>query len=483
MHMPGTSPLRQIETLLNGTPMRRVRSGLGGSHTVVTYPPLDALTALKSDREPFELTRASNANLYFHIAFCEFVCQFCHYHRSHSGEKSPAPALKPYLSALRREIRMRKECIDAETVDSVYIGGGTPTALPQSDLEDLLESIREIANLERTLFSVETSPLTAAGAIGAAKLAMLKEAGMNRISIGVQSFNGELLRTHRGHELATLYDALDNVMSLGIDVNVDLMQDLPLQTGEAIEEDLAAIARIMPSQVTWYILRLHEGSAMNKIYAPNPTIDDDLSGIAKAQVSAERRLRINQAMAQLGYKRQPGGRFLLRSGESDIFKTVRGGVDPTLLGFGASSYSHGWGYFFRNLTNDKMMRGTNDYIRRMKDGGTPIGSFLELTESERRASAICRAARTFIPDALLDFDDGNAADWRAAVAKCTEAGLFERDEAGYALSWLGELFEEEISSLFYSRRTRELLMGRERYWANSSWFDPTDSPVSLRQAS
>lgn len=478
---------QEIRRLLTSTPMRRARAGLGGSHTVVTYPPVDSLDALNGE-EPFRIDGRQEANLYFHIAFCEFVCSFCHYHRSHSGRTTPAPALKPYLNALAAEIAMRRDSLAGAAIASVYIGGGTPTSLPEHDLAYLVEHISTLSNLEETRLCVETSPITASGEFGRSKLRLLANAGMDRVSIGVQSFDPELLRAHRGHDVQTLHSALENIFSLNIAVNIDLMQDLPLQTDASIEGDLLSISHYQPSQVTWYILRLHEGSAMNKMYDAAPD-QDNLSDLPTSLESAQRRRRIIEGMLSLGYVQGPGGRFTRAGSEHDQYKQVRGGLTSNMLGFGASAYSHGWGYFFRNITGKKTMMGTQEYIRRLAQTRTPVGWASPLTPLEVRAGAACEQARHFLSASLLDHDDLSGADWRAAAARCVSAGLFDRHCDGYRLTSLGKIFEEEIASLFYSRPVRETLQRKGLYWASSRWFEQmplvgvahSEAVVSARQ--
>jgi coproporphyrinogen III oxidase-like Fe-S oxidoreductase len=106
----------------------RLRSGLGGSHTVVTYPPLDVLESLVGP-EPFSITPVNNVHLYFHVAFCEFICMFCHYQRVLTGLEKENGGVPSYVDAVLAEIEMRRQALVGSTIRSVYLGGGTPTSL------------------------------------------------------------------------------------------------------------------------------------------------------------------------------------------------------------------------------------------------------------------------------------------------------------------------------------------------------------------
>jgi oxygen-independent coproporphyrinogen-3 oxidase len=450
----------------------RARSGLGGSHTVVTYPPLNALEPMEGE-EPFQIDAKSPVHLYFHVAFCEFICAFCHYQRTFTDPRRQAPAVEPYVEALGREIDRRRDALADAPIQSVYLGGGTPTALDYPTLERLLSHIRRLVDLRETHFSFETSPKTVVEPDGAAKLALLVSSGARRVSMGVQTFDETILRQQRGHGRAELDAAIEAVLELGITVNLDLIQDLPLQGAEHIEEDLANIAKIRPAQVTWYTLRAQKGSTIGKLEGSGTAREAALfSSIADGKASVSRRLRIISAMRELGYRPRPGGRFLRDADREDIFKSVRNGLAANLLGFGISSYSHGWGYFFRNLADRRVSHVISEYISRMRAGRSPVGSLMKLSSLERAASEMVQAARTFIPFELLDRDDATGWAWRTAAERCVEAGLLGREAHGLRLTELGLAVEEEVSSLFYSAPVREKLASHGEYWAGPEWFDP-----------
>lgn len=475
MNMTESQPQAPVEkaseAMQASASLLRARSGLGGSHTVVTYPPLNSLEPLDGP-EPFAIDGHAPVHLYAHVAFCEYICSFCHYQRSLTQLHRSAPAIEPYIEALGREVTMRAASLGPAVVESVYLGGGTPTSLTIESLRRLIGHLSVIADLKRSYFAFETSPKTVCAADGADKLGMLIEAGAKRVSIGVQTFDDELLRQQRGHGRDELERALEQVFALGLTVNIDLIQDLPLQQDSHIEADLEAIARYMPDQVTWYTLRAQKGSMIGKLEGARTAREAALfSTIADGGTSVARRLRINAAMQAMGYHLRPGGRFQKQATGNDVFKSVRNGLSANLLGFGVSSYSHGWGYFFRNLALPQVSRSIADYIARMATGLSPVGTVLEIDPLERAASAVIQAARSFIPYTLLDRDDESGEGWRNASLRCLELGLFSSVLGGLQLTQLGHALEEEISSLFYSAPVRRKLVARGEYWADDSWFN------------
>src|SRR5688572_202910 len=109
-----------IAHVLETTPMRRVRTGLGGSHTVVTYPPLDAL--LPRDRRPPVLPMPVHLNYYIHIAFCEWMCSFCHYAKAPQLGQSSAGTIETYVDALETEAAAITASEGPRHVETIYIG-------------------------------------------------------------------------------------------------------------------------------------------------------------------------------------------------------------------------------------------------------------------------------------------------------------------------------------------------------------------------
>lgn len=448
-----------IRRVLAETPIRRVRERLGGSHTVVTYPPLDALDEMPAGaEEPFTVNAPQGPlHYYIHAPACEHLCSFCHYTTTLYREGSSE--IDSYLIALEREIELRARQTAGAHGGSVYCGGGTPTAFNLTQLERLARFARTLAGSDGSRICFEMSPMTMGAQDGREKKQILVDAGVDRFSIGIQTFDPVLLPRHRGHDLETVLRALDMIRVGGRTLNIDLIQDLEGQTRESIQNDLYWINEYRPEQVTWYLLRMHAPSALAKRAASRgyQQIDD--------VESALRRAIIIEGMAGLGYRRSPGGRFLLEDG-GDQYKAVRGGVDSHLLGLGVSSYSHGWGWFFRNVAHKNPRVAIRDYIDLISTGTTAVRWATEITAEEKTAGQLCQLSREHIPAQLLTRDDPVAFEARRTIETLVQAGVMSGDaRRGYSPTEIGWLFEEEIASLFYSPRIRRRLESQDAYWA------------------
>jgi oxygen-independent coproporphyrinogen-3 oxidase len=454
---------REVRKLIRDSPIRRVREKLGGSHTVVTYPPLDALEDL--DADPLEGVELKGCmDLYFHLIFCEWICDFCHYAKTNHNASAAIGDVDLYLRALGEEFR-RRVCGRTSNIKSIYIGGGTPTSLWPGNLAKLLEIVTSAGRPAR--FCVETSPLTMAADDGEEKLAMLIDAGVNRISIGLQTFTEPLMQRFRGHDEIIARRALERVFAVGVTTNIDLVQDLPGQTLADLEADVRRIECLRPEQVTWYILRLHQGSSMSKSYRRG-----SLDGVPDTLESAMRRDFIIRAMQGIGYSMLPGCRFSLGGTHTDTYKEARSGLDANLIGIGASAYSRGGHWFFRNLAPAQVRSGLREYVARILGGRTAVTSGARISTADELSGRLAHHIRSTVP---VTFWGANANASREALQtldQLSDLGCVDMSRGGWSLTSLGRLFEEEIASLFYSREVRFRLRERNAYWVPEGFLPP-----------
>lgn len=124
---------------------------------------------------------------YIHIPFCEHICFYCDFNKVFL-EGQP---VDEYIQSLLKEIRLTKEQYPSKTTETIYIGGGTPTSLSAKQLDVLLKGVRELLPIEAANeFTIEANP----GDLTQEKLQVMKEYGVNRLSMGVQTFDNQLLK-------------------------------------------------------------------------------------------------------------------------------------------------------------------------------------------------------------------------------------------------------------------------------------------------
>ena len=209
---------------------------------------------------------------YVHIPFCVRKCAYCDFN-SYSGYTDAH--ITRYVSALTREIT---QTVPGPLVDTIFFGGGTPTAIPASDEAALLQSILETLPVSpEAEITTEANP----GTMDVAHLAVLREAGFNRISFGVQSFDPGLLKTmDRIHSADEARNAVKAARAAGFEnVSLDLMFGLPRQTLKQWQHSLQEALALETEHLSLYSLIVEEGTGFYTLQQKGrlPLPEDDLA--------------------------------------------------------------------------------------------------------------------------------------------------------------------------------------------------------------
>ncbi|MEI7850454.1 MAG: radical SAM family heme chaperone HemW [Kiritimatiellales bacterium] len=203
------------------------------------------------------------SGLYIHIPFCVRKCSYCAFYSVVSGDRKKQ---EQFFQTLEKELRNLPADFTPETI---FIGGGTPTAPDFQALEKFLPNLGKFSPVE---FSCEANP----GTVDAAKLALLKRSGVNRLSIGVQSFNFQCLETlGRIHTAEQAEEAFRLARAAGFEnISLDLIFGVPGQTMEMLESDLDRALALDPEHIAIYNLMYEEGTPLT---ARNPQkLDEEL---------------------------------------------------------------------------------------------------------------------------------------------------------------------------------------------------------------
>ncbi len=287
-------------------------------------------------------------SLYVHIPICETKCPYCDFN-TYAKIESLIP---DYVSALRTEIELWAGLLGGPPVRTVFFGGGTPSYLPFGDISALMDTITESFPLEDDAeITLEANP----GDFTPDKLSHFLDAGINRLSIGVQSFDDDLLRLlGRRHSAADAVEAYRMANDAGIDnVSIDLMYGLPHQTIDHWRETLARTADLHPPHVSLYALTLEGGTPMEHSVTQGtlPTPDADLA--ADMYAMAE------QDLGSLGYRHYEISNWAV-DGKLGLHNIVYWRNEP-YLGVGPGAHSSIASHRFSNL------KPPREYIRRLRD--------------------------------------------------------------------------------------------------------------------
>ena len=187
--------------------------------------------------------------VYIHIPFCKYICSYCDFNKFYI-QRQP---VDKYIDCLIDEINSMDK---VQNIETIYIGGGTPSALNDEQLHRLLLALRKKIPQQLREFTFEANPEDLVDS----RVALVKEYGVDRISMGVQTFNDELLKIlGRGHVAGDVDMAITNCKKYGIkDINVDLMFSLPKQTMEDLFDSMKKVVGYDISHVSCYSLILEQ---------------------------------------------------------------------------------------------------------------------------------------------------------------------------------------------------------------------------------
>ena len=211
--------------------------------------------------------------IYIHIPFCKHKCYYCDF-VSFSNKQN---LVKSYIEAIKTEINEyfnHKKILENFNVTTIYIGGGTPSCIDSKYILEVLELLKNKLKNNQTKFenmeiTIEVNP----GTVDREKIKMYKKAGVNRLSIGLQSTNNKILKEiGRIHTFENFLETYNMASQIGFDnINVDLMIGLPDQTIEDVKESLNQITKLhpVPTHISVYSLIIEEGTVIEKLIREN----------------------------------------------------------------------------------------------------------------------------------------------------------------------------------------------------------------------
>jgi oxygen-independent coproporphyrinogen-3 oxidase len=211
---------------------------------------------------------SERAGLYVHFPFCASKCPYCHF----SSQPRTPSAFRTWREGLEREAALPAE--PGLVFDTIYLGGGTPSLLEPGDIAWLLDLAQARFSLKVDEFTLEANP----GAGGADRLRGWREAGVTRLSVGVQSFDGAVLETlGRPYLVEEARDFCRAGREAGFDAfAIDLMSGIPGQTPGSLERTIVETLRLEPDHVSLYLLENVEGLPFEEVLARHPVDEDDV---------------------------------------------------------------------------------------------------------------------------------------------------------------------------------------------------------------
>src|SRR5262245_18701262 len=409
------------------------------------YRALDPPVAL---RAAWAEERRGALFLYLHAPFCEMRCGFCNLFTT---VNPPSGFAQDYLSALRRQASRAREALGEARFARLAVGGGTPTYLDESGLESFFDIAERVFGVDPqgVPASVETSPLTAE--IG--KLRLLLARGVDRISIGVQSFiESEVKAVGRSQKTAVVEQALDRIRGMGFTtLNIDLIYGLPGQTTGSWLESLRAALRFAPEELYLYPLYVRPLTGLGR---RGQKAEDDLR---LACYRAGRRLLLESGYKQISMRMFQSAQT--RSADGPVYCCQNDGMVG--LGCGARSYTRSLHYSSEYAVGATGVREIlAAYIAKPDEAFDFADYGFTLDGAEQR--------RRFVIQSLLQVEGLDLAAYRERfgsealddlpeLAPLEDRGLSSPGDGRLRLTEAGLEMSDVIGPMLYSARVRILM--------------------------
>ena len=394
----------------------------------------------------------SDIGLYIHIPYCIKKCPYCDFNSYGVGER-PGPTELPedsYLNALIAELEYYSKlpAWHQRQVRTIFFGGGTPSLFSVQAIERVLQTINRLfpvhAELETTL---EANPSTIFEELGRDKLQGFRSVGVNRISMGVQSFNAEKLKfLGRIHTAETLPAAISNIKAAGFaNFNLDLIFGVNNESLDIWRNDLQSVLSANPTHISCYCLTIEPGTEFGRLKAEGslPLLEDD--------IQAEMFTITQDLLTGAGYSQYEISNYSKPTLECQHNLGYWSGRDYLGIGAGAHSFSKvseksKWGTRWSNIP------GPSQYIARANAIADCSQRREELTEELAELEFFFLGLRLKAGVNRADYESrfGVTIDSRYSekIKELTSQGLILENENKIQLSAKGFLFADTVFSAF-----------------------------------
>ena len=365
--------------------------------------------------------KESIRHLYVHIPFCARICPYCAFYKE-LLDRSETPR---FCQAILREVQMSAS--GRLRPLTIYLGGGTPTALTTAQLEVLLEGFRNALDLSELVeWTIEANP----GSVSSTKAALLRRLGINRISLGVQSWNDDLLKLlGREHNADQAEQSFRIFREAGLDnINVDLMFGLPGQTLAQWRDTLKRTIALGPEHISTYCLTYEEDTEfflrhIRGEFRQDSDLDSEFFETTMSMLEAA------------GYQHYEISNYALPGFRSAHNQAYWSGAD--YLGIGPSAFST------IGLTRHQNVSDFRQYSNAILSGRAAIGSTEQLSEEMKRTERIALSLRT---------DTGAAAKLLARFPDKTrefiKLGLLRETNDRFVLTRAGKALADSVAAEF-----------------------------------
>ena len=380
------------------------------------------------------LTSSPPLSLYIHIPWCVKKCPYCdfnsHESRNHNGE-IPEYA---YVDALIADLELATPKVWGRKIKSVFFGGGTPSLFSAQSIDRILSHVRMLTPLE---FDAEITLEANPGTVDTANFLGYKQAGVNRLSLGIQSFNNDYLKAlGRIHDSEQAFQAITLALNTFEQVNCDIMYGLPNQSLKDAVQDAKTAVQLNPAHLSFYHLTLEPNTPF---YRTPPSLPDD-------DTSSDMQIEIEALLAHHGYEHYETSAFAKKGKQAK--HNLNYWQFGDYLGIGAGAHSKL--SYHDKITREVRHKHPKAYMEKALQGNAVEREWI-IPKDELGFEFMMNALRLIegVPIDLFQQRTGlNIHSLENALKKAQDKGLLVIKQGNMRPTLLGQRFLNELLELF-----------------------------------
>ena len=371
------------------------------------------------------------AGIYVHIPFCRQACHYCNFHFSTSFKYK-----SELVSALAKELIMRKDYIQGATIETIYLGGGTPSLLEEKELNVIMETLHKQYKISQ---EVETTLEANPDDLTVDKLRQLKSSGINRLSIGIQSFHEvDLKWMNRSHNAAQARNSIVEARNLGFEnLSIDLIFGCPTTTEENWQENLDLVSELDIPHISCYGLTIEEKTALAH------QVKTQSGSLPKEESNAQQFLLTMNHLESQGYEQYEISNYaknqLYSKHNTNYWKQV------PYLGIGPSAHS------FDGKSRQWTQPNNSQYIKNVNEGRLPSDSEV-LSSKDLYNEYVLTHLRTIWgcnTNSIKSNHTNYVEHFRTEVSPLIQQGLILQSDNQYTLTTEGKFIADKITAQLF----------------------------------
>lgn len=374
-------------------------------------------------------------SLYIHIPFCQHKCDYCDFL---SHVPSSIGEMEDYIYWLKEELKLYEEVLKNRSIQTIFLGGGTPSMVPTAKIVELLYFVQDSYPLHKNLeITMEANPES----LLHSDLDSLKSAGVNRLSIGAQSADDEMLKSiGRIHNVKDIERAFELSRNSGFDnINLDFISSLPGETLDIARKNIELIEKLNPNHVSMYSLILEDETPLHRKLLRGeielPTED----------VDRERVHYYERSLEKLGY-----GQYEISNFTKEGKECLHNKVYWTLgeyIGIGTGAHTHLDRKRYWNV------RSFQEYLEHLENNKLPLNDVEHLSDRDRRNEFMMLKIRmnegVRLKEKVIGSDDSVEEYYSDAINKNIEKGNLELVDGRIVLTQKGRDLSNQVELDFF----------------------------------